>query len=189
MEEAAPRRRGRRPTADELALWQHAMRGVRSARPEQAVPPPSPPAVPPPSSPPPPSLPPAAAAGPDPAPPHRPRPTQRLDPHGPVDIDRGSWRRLRRGQYPVEGRLDLHGMTQTQAHDALRGFLGFSRAQGRRCVLVITGRGALTGGTLRAMTPRWLDEAPNRQNVLAYATAQRHHGGEGAIYVLLRRGG
>ncbi len=187
MEEAAPKRRGRRPTADELALWQHAMRGVRAARSEQAVPPPSPPAAPQPPSPPP-----AAAARPDPAPPPhrpRPRPTQRLDPHGPVDIDRGSWRRLRRGQYPVEGRLDLHGMTQIQAHDALQGFLGFSRARGQRCVLVITGRGALSGGTLRAMTPRWLDEAPNRQNVLAYATAQRHHGGEGAIYVLLRRSG
>lgn len=190
MEEAVPRRRGRRPTADELALWQHATRSVRAARPKQAAVPPSPPPSPP-AVPQPPSPPPAPAGRPDPAPPHRPRPrpTQRLDPHGPVDIDRSSWRRLRRGQYPVEGRLDLHGMTQLQAHDALRGFLGFSRAQGRRCVLVITGRGALTGGTLRAMTPRWLDEAPNRQNVLAYATAQRHHGGEGAIYVLLRRGG
>jgi DNA-nicking Smr family endonuclease len=124
-----------------------------------------------------------------PPPRQRQRPTQRLDPHGPVDIDRSSWRRLRRGQYPVEARLDLHGMTQVQAHDALRGFLGFSRAQGRRCVLVITGRGALTGGTLRAMTPRWLDEPPTRESVLAYATAQRHHGGEGAIYVLLRRSG
>lgn len=184
MDEAVPRRRVRRPTADELALWHHATRGVVPQRPEPAA------AEPPPAAPTP-----APIARSQPAPPPAPRsrplprPTQRLDPHGPVDIDRSSWRRLRRGQYPVEARLDLHGMTQAQAHDALTGFLALSQSLRRRCVLVITGRGALAGGTLRSMTPRWLDELPNRQRVLAFATAQRHHGGEGAIYVLLRRAG
>lgn len=183
MEQAAPGRRGRRPTAEELALWRHATREVVPQRPEtvaEATPLPAATFLP-------------VAPPPAPAertkPPRQPaRPTQRLDPLGPVDIDRSSWRRLRRGQYPVEARLDLHGLTQAQAHDAVAGFLAISQAQRRRCVLVITGRGAPTGGTLRAMTPRWLDEPPNRQRVLAYATAQRHHGGEGAIYVLLRRG-
>ncbi|HMR32615.1 MAG TPA: Smr/MutS family protein [Geminicoccaceae bacterium] len=186
--ERAAAGRGRRPTAEELALWRHAIRGVEprlpEARPEQAV---ALPPVPPPAASPPPGdpVPRRATARPR----QMPRPSQRLDPLGPVDIDRGSWRRLRRGHYPVEGRLDLHGLTQARAHDALAGFLALSQAQHRRCVLVITGRGALSGGTLRAMTPRWLDEPPNRQRVLAYATAQRHHGGEGAIYVLLRRSG
>jgi DNA-nicking Smr family endonuclease len=181
MDEVAPKRRARGLTPDEVALWRHAMRGVVLARPD-ATPPQAPPAPP---------APPPPASAPQPTPIAAPRPrarvTQRLDPHGPVDLDRSSWRRLHRGQYPVEARLDLHGMTQAQAHVALQGFLAACRSQGRRCVLVITGRGALTGGTLRAMTPRWLDEAPNRERVLAYATAQRHHGGDGAIYVLLRR--
>lgn len=184
MDETVHAWRSRRPTADELALWRLATRGVM---PRQAdiEPPPAPAAPPPtvagPAAPPP-------RVGPAPAR-HLPRPSQRLDPHGPVDIDRSSWRRLRRGHYPVEARLDLHGLTQAQAHDALAGFLAFSQSMHRRCVLVITGRGALSGGTLRAMTPRWLDEPPNRPRVLAFATAQRQHGGEGAIYVLLRRAG
>lgn len=186
MDHTAPAHRGRRPTADELALWRLATCGVEPRRPEPepVTPPVPPPAVP--AAPPRPAAPRLAPAMPRQA---LARPSQRLDPLGPVDIDRSSWRRLRRGHYPVEARLDLHGLTQTQAHDALAGFLAFSQSQHRRCVLVITGRGALSGGTLRAMTPRWLDEPPNRQRVLAYATAQRHHGGEGAIYVLLRRGG
>ena len=186
MDPTVPMRRGRRPTVEELALWHHATRGVEPSRPD-----PEPAGAPAP----PPVVPPAPAASPPrhlaPTKPRQAplRPSQRLDPLGPVDIDRGSWRRLRRGHYPVEARLDLHGLTQAQAHDALAGFLAFSQSQHRRCVLVITGRGALSGGTLRAMTPRWLDEPPNRRRVLAYAVAQRHHGGEGAIYVLLRRAG
>ena len=66
-------------------------------------------------------------------------------------------------------------------------FLAGAQLRGNRCVLVITGRSLRHGGTLRAMTPRWLDEAPNRRRVLAYAEAQLRHGGEGALYVLVRR--
>lgn len=130
--------------------------------------------------------PPSAPMRPAPVP-APPRASSRLDPRGPVDLDRRSWLRLARGQLPVEARLDLHGLTQAEAHDALRGFLERSQQRGLRCVLVITGRGLGTGGTLRQMTPRWLDEAPNRVRVLAYTPAQRRHGGEGALYVLLRR--
>jgi DNA-nicking Smr family endonuclease len=117
------------------------------------------------------------------------RPTQRLDPHGPVDLDRRTWQRLHRGQYPVDARLDLHGMTQAQAHGALAAFLAAAQGRGNRCILVITGRALGRGGTLREMTPRWLDEAPNRARVLAFAVAHLRHGGEGALYVLLRRRG
>src|SRR3712207_5692715 len=84
------------------------------------------------------------------------RASQRLDPTRPVDLDRRSWLRLRRGLYPIDARLDLHGLTQEQAHAWLSSFLATARARGNRCVLVITGRGQRHGGTLRTMTPRWL---------------------------------
>jgi DNA-nicking Smr family endonuclease len=188
MDMVAPKRRARALTPDEVALWREAMRGVVPARIQPATELPATPSQP---APVPAPSPEAAAAPPVPIAVRRqPRPTtQRLDARGPVDLDRGTWRRLRRGQYPIEARLDLHGMTQARAHDALTGFLATSRSMGRRCVLVITGRGALTGGTLRAVVPRWLDEPPNRERILVYAAAQRHHGGDGALYVLLRRGG
>ena len=87
---------------------------------------------------------------------------RRLDPPGPVDLDRRSWLRLRRGSYPIDARLDLHGLTQAEAHARLAAFLAGAQARGNRCVLVITGRGLRHGGTLRAMTPRWLETEPNR---------------------------
>ena len=114
-------------------------------------------------------------------------PEGRLDPARPVDLDRRTWLKLRRGLYPIDARLDLHGLTQDQAHDRLAAFLSGAHTRGSRCVLVITGRGARTGGTLRTMTPRWLDEAPLRPLVLTFAQARVEHGGEGALYVLLRR--
>ncbi len=104
-------------------------------------------------------------------------------------VDRRRSERLRRGQLPVEARLDLHGYTQDQAHAALGDFLGESQARSLRCVLVITGKGTTTdsGGVLRAQVPRWLNEPGNRARVLAFDYAQPKHGGLGAIYVLLRR--
>ena len=120
---------------------------------------------------------------PSPAP-LRPR---RLDPGRPVDLDRRSWLKLRRGSYPIDARLDLHGLTQAEAHARLGAFLAAAQARGNRCVLVITGRGLRTGGTLREATPRWLETEPNRGRILSFARAQLHHGGEGALYVLLRR--
>jgi DNA-nicking Smr family endonuclease len=102
-------------------------------------------------------------------------------------IDRRTAARVRRGRYPVEARLDLHGMTQAEAHRTLRGFLAGARAQGRRCVLVITGHGRLSGGVLKAAAPRWLAEPEFRAHVLAIAPARPQHGGAGALYILLRR--
>lgn len=117
------------------------------------------------------------------------RASRRLDPSRPVDLDRRSWLKLRRGLYPIETRLDLHGLTQDEAYARLGSYLRGAQARGSRCVLVITGRGARSGGTLRSMTPRWLDEAPIRPLVLAFAEARLEHGGQGALYVLLRRRG
>ena len=106
-------------------------------------------------------------------------------------IDRRTNDRLRRGQMPVEARLDLHGMTQADAHAALIRFVGSGRQRGLRCVLVITGRGSPDAreerGVLKRMFPRWLATAPLRDHVLSYAQARQRDGGGGAFYVLLRR--
>jgi len=101
--------------------------------------------------------------------------------------DKANAERLKRGKHPVEARLDLHGMTQDQAHRALASFIRGARVAGKRCVLVITGRGRLGGGVLRAAVPRWLDEPEFRPHLLAIATAQPRDGGAGALYVMLRR--
>ncbi|HEU0218150.1 MAG TPA: Smr/MutS family protein [Stellaceae bacterium] len=101
--------------------------------------------------------------------------------------DRANAERLKRGQHPVEARLDLHGLTQAEAHRALAAFLQSARASGKRCVLVITGRGSAGGGVLKTAVPRWLDEPAFRPHVLAIATAQPRDGGSGALYVMLRR--
>jgi DNA-nicking Smr family endonuclease len=104
-------------------------------------------------------------------------------------IDRANAERLKRGLHKIEARLDLHGKTQTEAHRELAAFIGASRDAGRRCVLVITGRGLGPGGpgVLKSAVPRWLEEPELRRHVLAIAAAQPHHGGPGATYLLLRR--
>ncbi len=105
-------------------------------------------------------------------------------------LDKRSAQRLKRGQLAVEDSIDLHGMTQTQAHRALTRFIAGAQADGKRCVLVITGKGLRPDGAtgvLRDMAPRWLNEPPNRARVLALHTAQPKHGGAGAYYVLLKR--
>jgi DNA-nicking Smr family endonuclease len=115
----------------------------------------------------------------------QPNPTPASDPF--AGIDRASAERLKRGKRAIDARLDLHGMTQSQAHRALSGFVATSRAAGHRCVLVITGRGQLGGGILKQAVPRWLAEPELRAHVLALAPAQPQHGGSGALYLLLRR--
>ncbi len=114
-------------------------------------------------------------------------------------LDKASAERLKRGHYPIEARIDLHGMTQDDAHRALGDFIARSVHCGLRCVLVITGKGlrrlaedAAGGrvgeiGILRNAVPRWLNEAPNRARILAFGAAQQRDGGSGALYVLLRR--
>ncbi|MGH6953750.1 MAG: Smr/MutS family protein, partial [Alphaproteobacteria bacterium] len=107
-----------------------------------------------------------------------------------IGLDKRTAERLRRGQLPIEATVDLHGMTQAEAHGALGAFLARCHAHGRRSVLVITGKGARSErgeGVLRATVPRWLNAPENRARVLAFATAQPKDGGAGALYVLLRR--
>ncbi len=114
-------------------------------------------------------------------------------------LDKRSAERLRRGQLTIEARLDLHGHTQADAHRAVHAFVAACHRAGRRCVLIITGKGgprdSLDGGfmpdrdsgILRRNLPRWLAEGPVREMVLRMETARPRHGGEGAYYVLLRR--
>lgn len=113
------------------------------------------------------------------------------------EIDHRTSQRLKRGQISIDGRIDLHGMTQNQAYDALLGFIPSAYDQGKRCVLVITGKGGWQSassslldreiGILKQKTPEWLNEAPLSKYVLKIQTARPNHGGDGALYVLLRR--
>ena len=104
-------------------------------------------------------------------------------------IDRANAERLKRGLHPIEARLDLHGKTQAEAHHALAAFIHSSFDAGRRCVLVITGRGFGPSGpgVLKSAVPRWLEEVGLRGKILAIAPAQPRDGGAGALYLLLRR--
>jgi DNA-nicking Smr family endonuclease len=106
-----------------------------------------------------------------------------------IGIDKRQAERFRGGRLRIEGRIDLHGRTQQQAHDDLRGFLADAHADGKRCVLVITGKGmtASKSGVLKENVPRWLNEPGLRRHVLAFDYAERQHGGDGALYVLLKR--
>ena len=120
------------------------------------------------------------------APRKEPRP---LDPSKLADIDRRNAERLRRGQMPIDGVLDLHGHRQHEAEESLIRFLASAQAAGKRCILVITGKGQIGGerGVLRRKLGEWLNQSPNRTRVLAFAQAQPKHGGAGAFYVLLKR--
>lgn len=104
-----------------------------------------------------------------------------------VDLDKRTAARMKGGDMPIDGRIDLHGMTQDAAHGALTAFIAHSFDAGRRCVLVITGKGREGGGVLRAQVPRWLNQSPLRERILGFSYARPHHGGDGALYVLVRR--
>ena len=101
---------------------------------------------------------------------------------------------LRRGGIAIDARLDLHGFTRRDAARRVAAFLAQSAHRGLRCVLVITGQGrsdplADPRGALRSGLEDWLNEPTTRPFVLACVPARRRHGGQGAFYVLLRRGG
>jgi len=104
-------------------------------------------------------------------------------------LDRRSAERLRRGQMAIAATLDLHGLTQAEAHSVLNSYLLHAQKAGKRTVLVITGKGTgkAGGGVLRANVPRWLGLPPLSNLVLETAPARGRHGGDGALYVLLRK--
>lgn len=109
----------------------------------------------------------------------------RVSSHGAV-ANRGHERKVRRGQMPIAATLDLHGHTQTSAHDKLTRFLASQKALGASCVLVITGKGKQGEGILRRRFLQWLESAEAKGLASGYAPAHRKHGGGGAWYVFLR---
>lgn len=129
-----------------------------------------------------------------PLPPERPMPTlaertpekKHLPKPG---FDRTTRQKLAKGRLPIEGRVDLHGLTQAEAYLLLQSFLHQAYAEGLRHVLVITGKGSSLGsdGILKRAVPDWLATPPFRAFVAGYDAAARGHGGSGALYVRLRR--
>ncbi|MYM55347.1 Smr/MutS family protein [Thalassovita mangrovi] len=114
----------------------------------------------------------------------------------PVRMDQKTFGKMRRGKLVPEGRIDLHGMTLDKAHSVLNGFIMRSHAQGKRLVLVITGKGKhrdeggpipVRFGVLKHNVPQWLTMPPLSAVVLQVSEAHLSHGGSGAYYVYLRR--
>lgn len=178
-------RKGRRLSSDDLALWDGVTRSVRPLRKRartaetkiEAIEPPKParapkrttvaPAVSPPPAPPAPKKPPAIAP-----------------------LDRKAKQKIARGRDAIDARLDLHGHTQAEAHDALLRFLRRTQAKGGRVALVITGkggRGENDRGVLKRAVPLWLALPEFRELVIGFDSAAIPHGGEGALYVRLRK--
>lgn len=173
---------GKKPTQDDEALFRAAMDGVTPLPPraETEVAPPAErhaPRSPVQNSAPPPFVPPAATG---------------------TGLDRRTEERLRQGKMEIEGRLDLHGLTLAQAEPAVRAFIRASQSSGKRCVLIITGKGGSAKqeegpwyeaprGQIRQNLPLWLSSPELAPLVLSVAPARPQHGGSGAVYVLLRR--
>lgn len=121
---------------------------------------------------------------------HPQRPPQPKQPPKPeAAIDRPTTRKLAKGRIAIDARIDLHAMTQNVAHDRLYTFLADARSRGCRHVLVVTGKGRSLGseGVLKRMVPVWLNHPSFAELVSGYSSAHRAHGGEGAIYIRLRR--
>ncbi|TPK90984.1 MULTISPECIES: Smr/MutS family protein [unclassified Mesorhizobium] len=104
-------------------------------------------------------------------------------------LDDQTLHKLKKGRLPIEGRVDLHGMTQDEAYSLLLTFLNRAHAGGIRYVLIITGKGSSSGGDgiLRRAVPAWLSTPAFRHLVSSHDHAARNHGGSGALYVRLRR--
>jgi DNA-nicking Smr family endonuclease len=140
---------------------------------------------------------------PEPEPPPRPvihvKPAAPAEPHRPPappprriaaalhPIEPNRARRIMIGREPIGARLDLHGLDQDRARDALEGFIVQAQLQGCRAVLVITGQGRSGSGVLRRRAPEWLADGRLRGIVAGVSIADRRHGGDGALYVALKR--
>jgi DNA-nicking Smr family endonuclease len=178
--------RRRQLSEDERALWRGVARSIMPLRRREA-----------------PAEPPAAAAsddtgpaGADPVPAGRQDPTPRQKNSAPlVPLGRRLRQRVARGRDPIDDRIDLHGMTQSRAHAALLQFLQRAQAGDARIVLVVTGKGTAKAeshggherGVLKRQVPLWLALPEFRSLVVGFEDAHIGHGGQGALYVRLRR--
>ena len=178
----------RRLSEEEIALWAEVAKSVARRRGASL-----PAIVEPKPKPTPPS--PKGATAPASTPSEAPRKAPRQPPLAP--LERRLKRDLSRGRAAVDSAIDLHGMNQAQAHQALRGFLVHMQAQGAKLVIVVTGKGGKQAspvwadepGVLRRLVPQWLREIDMRAVVVGFEEAGRAHGGAGALYVRLRRRG
>lgn len=183
------RRRGKVLTAADIALWREVARSVRPL--PGRMPPPEEPAA-------------TRSPAPQPAPaafaPPLARPVVSKPAPPPLaPLERRLRTQLRRGQQSVEAVIDLHGMRQDEAHQALRAFLRREQARGCKLALVVTGKGASGGGgagdglfgeergVLKRSVPHWLRLPDLRPLVVGFEEAEQRHGGSGALYVRLRR--
>lgn len=175
-------RRNRDLSEEEQSLWQGVARSIKPLRPRpakkaEAANPPAP------KSPAKVAVTTTRAAAKLAPPPPAPKPL--------APLDRRVRKKLVRGKEPIDARIDLHGMTQAQAHEALARFLQRASASDCRFVLVVTGKGARgegeTRGVLRRQVPLWLALPEFRDLVLGFEAAHVGHGGDGALYVRLRR--
>ena len=177
--------------ADDLSVWQRYTRDVKrlgGARPQPLRP-----------IAPGPGLGPGLGLGLEPTPQLPPRPqapaqpaivTEPKAPGVAPGLDHRTLASLKRGRIPPQATIDLHGMTQAAAHRVLAPFLARAQADGKRSVLVITGKGYGTDGTigvLKAAVPRWLNEPGLAARILGFCHAPAALGGEGALLILLRR--
>lgn len=117
------------------------------------------------------------------------------------DVDHNWQQRLRRGKVKPEGRIDLHGMTQDRAHMALSRYIEEAQYRGKRFILVITGKGGVKSGLsdlshgeyergrgiLKSNVPQWLSQGQMASRIVSYYSANAEHGGDGALYVILKR--
>ena len=185
LTDIAPSLRKRHLSEEERALWESVARQVKPLRKKPRVPKP---AV---------ASPPETAVTRSVASPPRPIPsTQPPKPGKPAmpplaPLGRRERSRLSRGRSEIDARIDLHGMTQVRAHHALLGFLQRAHHDGFTFVLVITGKGKAGGdaerGVLRRQVPQWLGLPEFRALVVGFEEAHIGHGGEGALYVRVRR--
>lgn len=122
----------------------------------------------------------APAAALKPLPPMRRQPT-------PDAIEPNRKRKIVREQQPLAAVIDLHGMNQDRAERALTGFIARAFEDGHRSALVITGRGVQGHGVLKQRAPEWLSKPELRHMVAGFSDAHQKHGGEGAVYVALKK--
>jgi DNA-nicking Smr family endonuclease len=172
----------------EQTLWQKVMADVKPLRRKRRVAKKTVASVVAPSPPAPAKIEPAAPARRAPAPAAPPAP--RATPHRPapeLGIDKSTLAKLKRGEMEIAARIDLHGMTQADAHAALDAFIARGVSRGARLLLVITGKGSGGDGVLRRQLPHWIHAGPHSTRVLRIEPAHVRHGGSGAWYVFLRR--
>lgn len=116
------------------------------------------------------------------------RPKEQMQPKLTIaNLDFNTTRKISKGKISIDGRLDLHGYHQNDAHNILYDYVQNAYYSGKRTILVITGKGNLGRGVLRENVPKWLAGAKFQLLISGYAESHSTHGGAGALYIKIRR--